>query len=255
MNDKQIQDKLEGLNALEGGIVYAKEEAWDKLQSRMDKPAKKAWILPARMAAAAVLLLMACAGGYYYLTNTTDNKITAAQPSTPDTLVATVPATTAAIPSPEIQLQTNSTTAYVRKYDTPHIQITTKTPKIITIQPNPQPEQETIATVDTQAIPEPTTAPKMRVVHINNLGKPVTDDERPSYVYNGPRLDISKMKVVSINDVQRYEMMYQQEEDMIRMVRINRPHGYGSFTVSNPFGRNYSFYSPSSFSIRLNRNK
>jgi hypothetical protein len=54
MNDKQIQDKLEGLNALEGGIVYAKEEAWDKLQSRMDKPAKKIWILPARLAAAAV---------------------------------------------------------------------------------------------------------------------------------------------------------------------------------------------------------
>lgn len=255
MNDKQIQDKLEGLNALEGGIVYAKEEAWEKLQTRMDKPAKKAWILPARMAAAALLLLMAGAAGYYYLTNTTDKKITAAQPSTPDTLVAVVPATIAAIPLPEIQLQTSSSTANVRKYDTTHIQITTETLEIITIQPNPQPEPETIATVDTQAIPEPTTAPKMRVVHINNLGKPITDDERPEYVYNGPKLDISKMKIVSINDVQRYEMMYQQEEDMTRMVRMSRSYSDGFFTLSNPFGRTNNLYSTSTFSIRLNRNK
>jgi hypothetical protein len=254
MNNKQIQDKLEQLNALETGIVYAKEEAWEKLQSRMDKPTKKAWVIPVRLAAAAVLLLMAGAGGYYYLTNTTDNKI-AAQPTTPDTLVATVPATIAPIPSPEIQLQTNSTTAYVRKYDTPHIQITTKTPEIITIQPNTQPEPETIATVDTQAIPEPTPAPKMRVVHINSLGKPSPEDDRPAYVYNGPKLDISKMKIVSINDVHRYELMYQQEEEMIRMVRMSRPYGDGFFTVSNPFGRNHSLYSSSSFSIRLNRNK
>lgn len=255
MNDKQIQDKLEGLNALEGGIVYAKEEAWEKLQTRMDKPAKKAWILPARMAAAALLLLMAGAGGYYYQTNITDNKISAAKPSTPDTLVATAPSTIAAKPSPEIQLQTNSTTAYVRKYDTPQIQITTKTPEIITIQPNPQPQPETIATVDTQAIPEPSTAPKMRVVHINNLGKPITDDERPAYVYNGPKLDISKMKIVSINDVQRYEMMYQHEEEMIRMVRMSRSYGEGFFTLSNSFGRTNNLYSTSTFSIRLNRNK
>jgi hypothetical protein len=95
----------------------------------------------------------------------------------------------------------------------------------------------------------------MRVVHINNLGKPITDDERPAYVYNGPKLDISKMKTVSINDVQRYEMMYQQEEEMTRMVRISRSHGDGFLTLSNPFGRNYSLYSTSTFSIRLNRNK
>jgi hypothetical protein len=255
MNDKQIQDKLEGLNALEGGIVYAKEDAWDKLQSRMDKPAKKIWILPARLAAAAVLLLMACAGGYYYMTDTSDNKITVAQPTTLDTQAVIELVTVKQIPAPEIALPIKTTKTNKRKYDKPHIRISTKQPEIITIQPNPQPQPETIATVDTQAIPEPTTAPKIRVVHINNLGKPITDDERPAYVYNGPRLDISKMKIVSINDVQRYEMMHQQEEDMIRMVRINRPHGDGFFTVSNPFGRNYSLYSPSTFSIRLNRNK
>ncbi len=255
MNDKQIQDKLEGLNALEGGIVYAKEEAWEKLQTRMDKPAKKAWVLPARMAAAAVLLLMACAGGYYYLTNTTDKKITAAQPSTPDTLVAVEPATTPEIQPTEITQPINSTKVDKRKYDTPLIKIATKTPEIITIQPNPQPQPETIATVDTQAIPEPTTAPKMRVVHINNLGKPITDDERPAYVYDGPKLDISKMKIVSINDVQRYEMMYQRQEDMIRMVRISRAYGDRFFTLSNPFGRTNSLYPTSTFSIRLNRNK
>ena len=255
MNDKQIQDKLEGLNALEGGIVYAKEEAWEKLQTRMDRPAKKAWILPVRMAAAAMLLLMACAGGYYYLTNATDNKISATQPTTPDTLVAVEPATTPEIQPTEITQPINSTKVDKRKYDTPLIKIATKTPEIITIQPEIKTEPETVVNVNIPQKPEPQATPKMRVVHINNLGKPATDDETPAYVYNGPRLDISKMKIVSINDVQRYEMMYQHEEDMIRMVRISRTYGDGFFTLSNPFGRTNNLYSTSTFSIRLNRNK
>ena len=254
MNDKQIQDKLEGLNALEGGIVYAKEEAWEKLQKRMDKPAKKIWFLPYRVAAAA-LLLLAGAGGYYYLTNTTDKKITAAQPYTPDTLVAIEPATIVETPTPEIILPVSSTKTNKSKYDAPHLKITTKTPDIIIIQPETKTEPETLVNVDTPQMPEPIDISKMRVVHINNLGKPITDDERPAYVYNGPKLDISKMKIVSINDVQRYEMMYQHEEDMIRMVRMSRTYGDGFFTLSNPFGRTNSLYPTSTFSIRLNRNK
>jgi hypothetical protein len=252
MNDKQIQDKLEGLNALEGGIVYAKEEAWDKLQSRMDKPAKKIWFLPYRIAAAALLLVVASAGGFYYYTATTaDIKIAVNPQYVPDTVGMEIPVAKIEVATPDVKLQTTTTTTYLRKYDTPQIHITAKSPDIITIQPTPEPE--TIALADTTKLPP--AIPKMRVEHINNLGKPITDDERPAYVYNGPKLDISKMKVVSINDVQRYEMMYQQEEEMTRMVRISRSHGDGFLTLSNPFGRNYSLYSTSTFSIRLNRNK
>lgn len=53
-----LRDKMNSLNTLSSGIVFGKEEAWDKLQARMDKPAKK--VIPLRfwIAAAAILLLM-----------------------------------------------------------------------------------------------------------------------------------------------------------------------------------------------------
>ncbi|MCD6013354.1 MAG: hypothetical protein K0Q79_3216 [Flavipsychrobacter sp.] len=55
--DKVLKEKINSLDTLSTGIVFGKEEAWDKLQVRMDKPAKvislKYW-----MAAAAILLLM-----------------------------------------------------------------------------------------------------------------------------------------------------------------------------------------------------
>lgn len=55
-NDKVLKEKLNSLDTLSTGIVFGKEEAWDKLQARMDKPAR---VIPLKfwMAAAAILLL------------------------------------------------------------------------------------------------------------------------------------------------------------------------------------------------------
>jgi hypothetical protein len=56
-NDKVLKEKLNSLDTLSSGIVFGKEEAWDKLQARMDKPAKRIALMP-WLAAAAVLLLL-----------------------------------------------------------------------------------------------------------------------------------------------------------------------------------------------------
>ena len=64
--DQILRQKMEELGTLDGGIVFGREEAWDKLQSRMDK--KPALVMPIkiRMAAAAVLMIMAGATAVYY---------------------------------------------------------------------------------------------------------------------------------------------------------------------------------------------
>src|SRR6185437_14862572 len=64
--DKMISEKLDGLDTLSGGIVFGKEEAWDKLQARLEK--KPVRIIPLRtwLAAAAVLLLMMGTVGFYF---------------------------------------------------------------------------------------------------------------------------------------------------------------------------------------------
>lgn len=64
--DSLIREKTGNLSPLGAGIVFGKEEAWDKLQARMDKPAAK--VIPLRywMSAAAVLLLFVTVMMFYY---------------------------------------------------------------------------------------------------------------------------------------------------------------------------------------------
>jgi len=57
MSDKDIREKMESLTPLSGGIVFGKEEAWDKLQARIERKPARRILLSYRMAAAAALLL------------------------------------------------------------------------------------------------------------------------------------------------------------------------------------------------------
>ncbi|MES2701699.1 MAG: hypothetical protein V4649_03620 [Bacteroidota bacterium] len=57
--DETIRQQLEAMDTLGGGIVYGKEEAWEKLQERMDgKPKRKIGLYYGM--AAAVVLVMVC---------------------------------------------------------------------------------------------------------------------------------------------------------------------------------------------------
>ena len=64
-NDKVIQEKMRSLDTLSSGIVYGKEDAWGKLQARMDrKPARN--IRTQYWVAAAVLLVLVIVIPIYY---------------------------------------------------------------------------------------------------------------------------------------------------------------------------------------------
>ncbi len=123
------------------------------------------------------------------------------------------------------------------------------------VQPAPQ---ETIAQPVVAIITPPPTKPsikKMRVVHINELGN-YEEEPTNAVAYSAPSLDIRKMKVVSIYDVQNEAPMWQAEQDMPVIVRINRPQISGftlpySFNSGNPYSQSFA---QNKLTIRLNRN-
>lgn len=263
MKDKEVKEKLESLSTLSGGIVYGKEEAWEKLQARMDKPAAKRITINYRLAAAAVLLLCVSIIGLYFLVP--EKQVAVIQPLTPsvvqdtqdtETMAVAVQATAAPITTIETSpAQQNDKSIAHKKQESPQTRYVVKEEQAIVI---PEPVAAPKPTSIVSNIPPKPVSPavkKMRVVHINDLGK-ATEVEDAAIAYSGPSLDISKMKVVSINDVQRQENMRKQEEEIATIVRINRPHG-NMFTFPNPFSRSNQYERPvahSPLSIRLNRN-
>lgn len=254
MKDYEVKERLESLSPLAGGVVFGKEEAWDKLQARMEKkPASKIPML--HLSAAAILLLGIGISTYKYLQAPTVENMTGI-PAT-----STTPQTTGeqtVINTPETQTPLSVSPETVRMIKTTIPVRNNKTLPVI------EKSETEVATTNVTTAPlptvvnepvKPTPVHKMRVVHINDIGK-TEEETQPVYVYNGPALDISKMKVVSLNDVQREESMRKQEEEIITMIRINRPHGsFFGFTNAVSFGGAISpLNNKNPLSIRLNRN-
>jgi len=264
MKDKEVKEKLESLDPLSGGIVFGKEEAWDKLQARMDKPAAKKVVLWYRISAAAALLLCISVIGYYFYTP--EKQVVINQPISPAVITDTehmavsTPTTIepAFIATPDAPIvRRDKRKALHKKQDPPQTLFAIKE-EPVTAKPEPiakpvAPAPAVVVNNNSKPVVPP--VKKMRVVHINDLGK-TTDDEEPTIVYSGPTLDISKMKVVSLYDVQREESVLRQAEEMMTLVRINRPHG-NMFSITNPLTRKDPYdrsFSQSPFTLRLNRN-
>lgn len=256
MKDNEVKEKLESLSPLAGGVVFGKEEAWDKLQARLEKKSvRKIPLL--RLSAAAIMLLAVSIGGYYHYTQpaTTVTGPPVAANATPEIIKPDPQAVTA---SPETIAAEPETSRVVSTLVTPRQKIAFQV-KIADEnsipEPMPQVVDEAPAIANNEQIKKPTPVHKMRVVHINDVGKP-EEEIAPVYVYNGPALDLSKMKVVSIYDLKREESMRRQEEDVITIVRINRPHG-GLLGFTNAVGwgnLSQRTYAQNPLSIRLNRN-
>lgn len=248
MNDKQIKEQIERLDALSGGIVYGREEAWDKLQARLDHKPRKV-LLWRSIAAAAVLLL--CIATYLYVKpeEKTAQTHPLAQPGSfgTESMVVTVPETPIVTPEPKVP--TNHTASHQPKIKPETIQAIQETNQPITPEDTTAPKGDIAA--NGSALPQVIPVKPMRVVHINDLGKQETSI--PAVAYSGPSLDISKMKVVSLYDLQHEELIRRQEEELITIVRINRPHGI-LFGIPNYRGRYYSASAQNPLSLRLNRN-
>lgn len=249
MKDAEVKEKLEQMSALSGGMVFAKEEAWEKLQARLDVPAKKAIIPWYRLAIAAAAVLLLSIGIYMYLQPATTPVTNTIVKVAPKEEIPPTPATTVAVQEPTPPTTTAPETIRIslpkpKATTTPTYAIEEK--KRDCIVPLEYPEKPVIPLAQSPA-------KKMRIVHINDIGK---TEETPAeaITYNGPSLDISKMKVVSIYDVQQEQQLQRQAEEIMAIARLNRPHNlfFGTNALTRRGNSNASFAS-NLFSIQLNR--
>ncbi len=212
--DNVMKEKLGSLDTLSGGIVYGKEEAWEKLQGRLDaKPAKR---MSLKYSMAAALLLLLGIAGFYL--RTTEKTNTPVQITKATTSQQSMKLQTAAL-QPEtmvVHTSVNNNHTEKQKRNTPKVPHTSgvwdtsvaaepKTPvaPVVVIQTSPAP-----------VIPKPT---RMKVVHINELDR---EDEQQNaqqnIAANVPALDVSKLPKVHINDV------IHEEDEVEKILRENR---------------------------------
>lgn len=229
MNDKQLQEQLNSLSSLSGGIVFGKEEAWDKLQARMDKKATPKIPLGYWMAAAAVLLVVVCIAPFYF----SDNKEVSRNDKE-----AVAPAITN---EPVMQQQDAAPVATTTPRET---FIPKQRPRTVHLEDNVPATNAPITTeaviteiplVDNVAVnnsPDPIPnmiAPAMRVVHINDIEKnrlPETVNTTNLAQKDAPD-DLHKMPVHYINDV------LQEEHEIKLLLRENR-FSFGRNIFSRP---------------------
>ena len=200
--DKTMSEKLDGLNTLSGGIVFGKEEAWDKLQARLEK--KPVRIIPLRMwlaAAAVLLLMMGSIGFYYYPVKEVAQTEVKKQPLQTAPTSPTIAQNTASPTneSPQriavVHKDNNYTISFPPKR-TKETHATTNAPE--KILPPQEPVIERFVTEYNRVEDMPGYVPKpMKVVHINELGNAEQQAESPQ-IYNPV---VVNTNVVHINDL------------------------------------------------------
>ncbi len=220
--EEQVKQKIESLTTLQAGIVFGHEDAWDKLQARLDaKPVRKPLAI-FRLAAVAALVLGIITIAIMYLQpkqNTASSDVMATLPNR-----ATNPDVMVSLPNHDIRIgqdhrsitdsfhsQNSISSAPVKPH---HIKPSAPHP----ISPGPQPiVQVPQPTTDLVPPPAPTPGPVMKVVHINELGK------EPAPVYEFADKDIPhphvmfKMKVVHINNL----LKPINQDDYLREIQNN----------------------------------
>lgn len=244
MKDAEVKEKLEQMSALSGGMVFGKEEAWEKLQARLDKPAKKVAMPWYKLAVAAAVILLLSLGIYVYIQPATAPTANTIVKVAPKAQIVPAPASTVAVqePTPPETIRIS----LPKPKAAPAPTYATEETKRDCIVPLEYPEKPVIPLT-------PPPAKKMRIVHINDIGN---TEETPveAITYNGPALDISKMKVVSIYDVQQEQQLQRQAEEIMAIARLNRPHNlfFGNNALTRRGSSNAPFAS-NLFSIQLNR--
>lgn len=200
--DTSMRELLDSAGTLEGGIVFGKEQAWEKLQARLDKkPARKITLWHIAAVAALLLITVLVAGRYTLPIPPRYNATTIAHTSEvpPQPPVTTIrQETTATYTTAPLNLPHSAIPTAPRRARTQAVAATpVLTPQITVIQ-----QPASTITVNVPAIHAQTVVDG--VVHINDLdnntpaSKPVNyEDDRyaPSLVNN--------IRVIHINDLGR----------------------------------------------------
>ena len=230
MNNKEdllLREKIESVGTLQGGIVYGKEEAWEKLQARMDK--KPARILPWRgiLAAAAILLLIAGIILYRFMqpiTTSPKQEFTQEHTQPANNIThneLTSPAPIASIAATAQPVEINTT---ISKQHVPALTPIAGYTDMAIIQNRtelrPMPAGDTCLLTELTPMPVynpsllfATAKPKMKVLHINELDNPAVAEQEAlasNDEWLPPSANPAKMNTIHINDVTR-----QDEQDRL----------------------------------------
>lgn len=134
MSEQELLKKVGELNnTLEAGFVFGKEEAWERLQTRMEQKKKPIYLrLPVRLAAAAAVLLLIAGATLWNLPQGDNATAVVSAPSTAPIATEPIetPATVATTTAPEPTTVAVATEARVtpRHIDTAHTPVQAKEP-------------------------------------------------------------------------------------------------------------------------------
>jgi hypothetical protein len=192
-NDFTIRQKLDGLDTLDGGIVFGREEAWEKLQGRMDKkPARKIGLYYGL--AAAVLILFGCV---LFLLRAPQPQLAHSHKAIQ--AIDTIPATEHASKPEPIAANTAGGSKSGTRTSKRNIAMSIAVaPTVIVELPAPAPIPE--VTNDPSPVvanSTPAVRPAMRTVHINDLDNDIHRGAEPAAHY-GTAVAIKSMKVVTM---------------------------------------------------------
>jgi hypothetical protein len=198
--DMQVAEKIAKLDTLGAGIVFGKEEAWDKLQARMDK--RPVRVIPLRYwgAVAAVLLLFIGIIAWY---RSPVEEVAVRQSEINKTQIVPPPAV--APLKQETQLPAKANTIKMKTV-VPGRNINVANEKIqqlaVIVPPSIMPEEHVVEEVAIVNVPAPLTPVQpMKIIHINDL-------EHGSYNSlpasgTAPGIALNKLPVAHINELER----------------------------------------------------
>ena len=189
--DNTIAEKLDGLDPLQVGVVSGRDDAWEKLQGRMDaKPSRRLplWYWPA---AAALVGIVASSLWVFNVDAPVPAVVSAASSQAAPPQIAPAPAAqqpeTLMITSPAIEHPANTPALVHNAYEEDSFAT------IVANEPD-VPETHVVREVLPESVPLPR---PMRVVHINELdAAPEESSEKGSF-----GLSIVHMPVVHINEL------------------------------------------------------
>ncbi len=246
-----ISEKLGRLDALEGGVVYGKEAAWEKLQEKLER--KPALIFRPRVwLAAACILVMAIVGSYIFLHPESDSAPAVVYKAAPETMktqeVVKAPLVT---PIAEKSTPVPSTVVYKKNLRTAKKQ-NTIAPEIpretFSVQQETQEEKDRKGVIcyglEPKSLPpEKVDFKKMKVVHNNEIDGQ-SSNVGTMYATTTNAIDLRKMQVEHVNHIGRIEFDFGnlKRENRIAHALFNKPDYYPETTSQEEYTPTRNFF-------------
>ena len=225
--DQLTRQKMDGLGTLDGGIVFGKEEAWERLQERMDTiPVRK---MPVKVwwAAAAIMLIIIFGAGIFYAPQTPINSITLTSDRKPkkveESKISNAPIKVNTTPVPGERVKARDVKR-VLVYNKPSISNKGKN-ESASVHPAPQQSiaapAKNLPGIAGEKVSGMGHTTELKVVHINELASFGSMNYAQSLPDIVQPVVINKMKVVSFNDLEDNRSKKMMEEEEMRNQQQN----------------------------------